>query len=135
VGLTSPTDFGQDISVFQELDATFAMVGGSRILAEALLRRITTPPGTLDFWPDYGFDVLSLLRESVDQATLFYARQGVINSIEQDERVVSCDCAVQYIQASSALVFSIAVEAGTGPFQLVVGVSDVAVKLLSYKEG
>lgn len=137
LGLTQPgpVDFGRDVSVVPALDDTFAMTGGQRILAEALLRRITTEPGTLDFWPEYGFDVTSLLRDNIDQSSLFYARQGVINSIEQDERVDTCDCAINYFSDTATLQFTIAVVTSSGPFEMVLAVSDVAVKLLTYKEG
>jgi phage baseplate assembly protein W len=61
---------GIDISATAELNAAFSLVSGRRALAEACIRRLTTPRGGLFYAPNYGTDVREMLMARLDEARL-----------------------------------------------------------------
>ncbi len=57
------TDFVVDVSTFPDLDSSFTLITGRRVIAEAILRRLLTPRGGLAYDPDFGLDVRGWLNE------------------------------------------------------------------------
>jgi hypothetical protein len=128
------TDFGTDTSCTDELRPG-AMVTGTRLVAEACYRRLTTPRGMLRGGEDeanYGMDLPSLVgsvKSKAEQAAL----PGRIRSeLEKDERIESLDINCVASESGGLVSFEITIDAqtGAGPFRLVLHVSSVTVELL-----
>ncbi len=83
-------DFGTDLSCLADLTAEGRMVTGFMVLAEALIRRWTTPRGMLLRFPNYGTDVRENLNEDVDALSLERIRAELRAEALKDERVHEC---------------------------------------------
>jgi phage baseplate assembly protein W len=125
------TSLGSDVLVFPGLDETFTLVSDSRVLTEALARRLCTPRGTLPFHPDYGLDLRQYLNQSMTADALYRLKTAAERECEQDERVGSADAVVTYTPSSSSLKVSLTINTAAGPFRLVLSVTQVSVDLLS----
>lgn len=124
-------DTGTDISVLASQNGSWPERGGSPMVAEQLLRRITTPRGTLDFSPNDGIDVRDLVRDDMDQSGVFQAQQMVENEILKDERVEEVTVHGSFATDTQALTLSISVQRSADTFKLVLAVTDVTVDVLS----
>lgn len=124
------TDFGQDVSTFPDLDPAFSPLVGSRVVAEAVARRLSTPRGIIPSCPDYGLDVRSWLNESVTTAKLDRWKREIALELQKDERIASVSATLAYDSARLELKIALEVEAADGPFRLVLLVTAVTVALL-----
>ena len=130
--MASAPDYGTDISTSPTLDPSFGPLTGSRVVAEAVARRLTTPRGTLPDDPNYGTDLRAWLNESMTPATLTQVRSAAERECLKDERLQSADATVSYDAASGTLSVVLALALSAGPtFRLVLGVTAVSVTLLS----
>jgi hypothetical protein len=129
--LTVPaTDYGSDVAMEPDFDETWTLITGRRVMAERLVRRFTTPKGTLPFWPDDGFDVRDWLREEISRATLHELRQSLVNEGEKDEQLLSLDVSITFNPSSETLSVTLSCVDADGPFTLVLNVSALTVDLL-----
>ena len=130
-------DFGTDVSTYKngDVDPYFGLIAGYRVIAEAVARRLETPRGSLPGDPNYGSDVRVFLNRDFDAspAALFVVRSTIEQEAEKEERVESCSASVTFDFARNRLRTVITLEAGDGPFELVLDVSAVSVALLSPK--
>ena len=124
-------DFGSDVSTFPDLDPTFAELTGPNALGQAIARRLMTPRGTLDYDPDYGLDVRSLLSAAFDDRRVFSVRAQLQAEIEKDERVLSASVALEVVPEASTLRAHVALETADGPFRLTLAIDSVTVSLLT----
>lgn len=93
---TEPLGWGSDLSCSTDLTETMEEVGGltTRVLAEAIVRRLTTPRGTL---PDvrgvdlrdwnYGLDLPSYLNRGVTTRDLVNLASNIRAELTKDERI------------------------------------------------
>ena len=130
-------DFGRDISCVTEL-RTGRFASGSRLVAESVYRRLTTPRGMLrggEEEANYGLDLTELIG-SVSNKSDAAALPGRIESeLRKDERIDSVTVTVVETTQGVAKSFEVFIEAetGEGPFDLQLQVSEVTVDLLGIK--
>jgi len=128
-------DYGTDISTYRDgdLDRSFTLISGTRVLAEAIARRLETPRGALIGDPNYGTDIRGWLnKDFVDsEAALFRLKTAIEDEASKDERVIGAEATVLYDPAEKRLRITIAIEGAAGPFDLVLAVSQVRLELLS----
>lgn len=88
-------DFGTDVStyVMGDLDPSFGIISGRRVVAEAVGRLWTSAKGTIITDIDAGVDVRQLLSSPVDDNTQNELSQILRNEALRDERVL--DIAVE----------------------------------------
>jgi phage baseplate assembly protein W len=127
-------DFGSDVSTFPGLDPSFQLQTGSRVLMEALARRLMTPRGTLPFAEDYGTDVRAWLSEGIEGADLDDLKAAVEQELLKDERVDDVQVVVEWVPQEERLTIRAAVDTAEGPFRLVLGVTELTVALLQPEE-
>lgn len=131
------TDFGRDISCTTALrTGTFAT--GKRLVAEAIFRRLTTPPGSLlggDEEANYGLDLLSLVGAGAPQQVAATLPARIRTEVRKDQRVLSADVSVSWEQNGPVAVIHVTmtIETDIGPFDLTIAVSDVDVALVGFK--
>ena len=127
-------DLGTDISTYPDLDPLFAPISGSRVLAEALLRRFQTPRGGLFYDPDYGTDLRAWLNDSFDANAEGMARLAAAVEAEanKDERVGRATASVSLDLSTNRMTITLRVEPREGvAFRLVLDVSQVSVALIN----
>ena len=119
---------GTDIECLTDLQ--FNLVSGTRNVALALARRLTTPKGSLWYATGYGFDLNDYINADVTSDTLNKIRQGVVEQCKQDERVDSVNCQVTWSPSTKTIVVAISCTSSKGPFSLVMGIGSVSVDVL-----
>lgn len=125
------TDYGSDIVAIPDLDPTFSPVTGPRVVAQAIARRLSTPRGSLPFYPNYGIDVRDYLNERITVGSLAQIRRDVESECMADERVRSADVSAAHNTETGEMRLTVSGTTLDGPFSLVLGVSAVSVTLLS----
>lgn len=105
------------------------MVTGRVCLAQALVRRLTTPRGRLIDDANYGFDLRSYLDDDLGVGDLARVRAGIDAECLKDERVSAASSTVQ--MAGGVMIIAIVITDGDGPFNLVLSVSQVTTSILA----
>ena len=102
---TSTTDFGTDVRI----GIVVTKVSGLQNLIEALVRRLSTPTGSL-FWDlEYGYDVRALLNGEIDMNLLEAAEKTIENQLQLDERVDDAKCFIVFDLPTSTMYLYISV--------------------------
>lgn len=124
-------DTGKDISATAGLDPAFTLVSESRIVAEAALRRLTTPRGSLLRAPNYGTDLREALLSRLDRARLDAWRARVEAELRKDDRIETVAARLAFDRITGTL--SVRVEGTTGatPFAFTLAVTEVTTELLA----
>ncbi len=121
------TDFGNDLSALPGL--TFRQQSGLPNLGEAIARRLMTPRGGLFYDAAYGLDLRRYLNAVNNEATRFEIETLTAAQCELDERVYSADVTLLTLDLRSARL-QIDLHTRTGPFRLVLAVSQLTVEVL-----
>lgn len=111
---SNPVDFGSDIAGVFDIDPTLSVVEGRPALAHALLRRITTPRGTLIGDPSYGYDVTGLIGSTVPMSVV---EQRVLEQILAEEGVEDARVTAELV--NDTVTITMHVVDSEGPFDLV----------------
>lgn len=129
-----PLGFGSDMSCVDDLTEDMAEVDGrtTRALAEALIRRIGTPRGSVLDAPDYGIDLRSYLHRGSTQAELLGLAGDVANEWRKDDRVERVEVEINVIELGRILrgrgrVYP--ADPSINPFTLTFGITDAAVAI------
>lgn len=122
-------DLGYDLSCVSDIDPTGRSVSARRTLAEAIVRRLTTPRGRLIDDANYGFDLTQFLNDDVSPVDLAELKAAAESECLKDERVIAADVSLQL--TGNVLVVTILVQDANGPFPLVAAVSAITATLLS----
>lgn len=130
-------DYGSDISTFygpaQDLDPTFAVMSGPRVLGEAVARRLQTPAnGGLFYDLTYGFDLRSLLSDNIDASKAASLAAAVESEALKDERVRSCTCTVTPNPLTSAVSIRLLITGDQGPFTLTLQASALTLQIITF---
>jgi phage baseplate assembly protein W len=123
-------DFGTDVSCSPDLDPLLEARSGVRVLAEALVRRLQTPRGSLFYAPSYGYDLKAVLLSRIDRAALARIRASIMAELRHDERVDDLEVALSFDAANEALSVRISVATAAGPFALTLAVTSVSLDIL-----
>ncbi|MBI2388631.1 MAG: hypothetical protein HYV09_03355 [Deltaproteobacteria bacterium] len=130
--MSTENDYGIDVSTFLDgdLDPYFRPLSGPRVVAEAVVRRWTTPSGGLFFEPGFGVDVRELASQAMTPQALFTLGAQLAAQAEEDERVQSAHVDVSFNTQTRKLLVRADVHTAAGPFALVVSVDRLSVELL-----
>lgn len=122
------TDYGTDVRIGKVV----TKVSGLQNLIEALVRRLSTPTGSL-FWDlEYGYDVRALLNGEIDLNLLEAAEKIIENQFKLDERVDDAKCFIVFNYPTSTMYLYISVTTFKGEtFKLIVSVSKSKVEILA----
>lgn len=132
------TSLGSDLACATDLDEQMTERGEDDplLLAEATIRHITTPRGSLLEDPNYGIDItetLSVATTRQDRAAL----EGTIRGEVRDDRIETLSVSIEdRTEVDRTMEISIDGEAVTGePFRLVLAVTDGAVLVQEMEAG
>lgn len=121
-------DLGTDVSCVFDATPNMAMVSGRRCLAEAVARRLITPRGRLIGSPNYGFDLTQYLNDDLTAGDLIRIAAGATSEVKNDERVLAATVSIAL--AFGVMTVKVLLEDASGPFTLVLSISDVTVEIL-----
>ena len=103
-----------------------ATVSGLTALAQALIRRITTPRGRLLNDPNYGYDIAGELEDDVTTQQVAAIAANVDQEFLKDQRVFSSVTTVT-LETDGQLDVSSQVQSALGPFSLVFSLSAMGI--------
>lgn len=131
---TEPFGYGSDISCDSDVDLLAREVDGASTLAlaEALVRRLDTPRGSLPDDKDYGISITSHLNRGVTDADVRQLAGQIRAELALDDRVASLTVTVAPNSTGSTLRIEIAVQpvdANLGTFTLTLNASDAGLVL------
>lgn len=127
--INAPTpDFGLSWSCITDVTMPAVMVSGFRVIAEAIVRRWSTPNGGLVDDPNYGTDLTDAVSDDMTITDISQLAQQAGAEAEKDERVLSADVTITLNAGTLLIVGNI--DTAKGPFQLVASVNTVTVALL-----
>lgn len=134
--MTLPVDYGEDLFNDGDLSPVDRIVSGFEALAQALLRRLDTPPEFIDDEDGtYGYDITLLLSDAMTASDISAIASRVEHEFVQDERVVSATVIGKISQAARSVRLTCKiVPRDGGPFTFVLAISDVAKTLESVSE-
>ncbi len=125
-----PTDYGTSLDVVKDIPLTPQSASGMRNLANAIVRRLTTPRGGLAYAPDYGFDVRDLLNETVTPSFVAATQDSIAREVEKDERVLTCSA--QLVSVSGRVTIALAITPVQGvAFSFVLKVDQLTLEILN----
>jgi hypothetical protein len=128
--MATQVDPGTDLSLWPDVDPGGTFISGSLALAQALVRRLTTPRGGLFYDSSYGTDIRQFLSEMIDSSRLGIFQQRIEQEVLQDERVLAASALLTFNDATNTMSCSLTVQTANGPFVLTLAVSSVTVTLL-----
>lgn len=102
---------------------------GFRCVAEAIVRRWSTPRGRLIDDGNYGFDLTDFVNGDFTVSDVPRIAQQAGAEAEKDERVLSCRCSASFVGETLAVVGQ--VQTADGPFRLTVTVDQLQGVLLT----
>lgn len=123
------TTFGTDFGGVTDLDANWTFeTDETRVLQEAITRRLICPNGGLFYDSRYGYDVRSLVAEA--NVDTDYVARLVDAEVKKDERIKSSQTTVTL--NGEVVTIDIQCVASKGAtFSLTISVSDLTVTLLN----
>ena len=106
-----PLGFGTDLSCVTDLTDNLAEVdpASNQAIAEALIRRLITPRGSLPDDPDYGFDLRGMLNRGVTLAQLQAVSGQARSEVRKDDRVLDANVSAVFSNQGSTLSVTIEV--------------------------
>ena len=121
--MTLGTDFAGGL----DLDPALSTQSDRRALADAIVRRLTTPRGGLPDHPQYGFDVSSLIGRTLERNRI---AQRVLAQVRAEEEVQEAALNLTQSPDGTIITLELRVVDGAGPFPLAVSVSDLEVSAI-----
>lgn len=119
---TAPAQAGVDIDCVADVTPQFLLASGIRNLANALLRRLTTPRGGLFYDADYGLDLRDYLNAGLTDGEIGALAGAVGLELEKDERVAAAEVSLSYAAGSLRIRCRVStVDLGDMSFLLQVG--------------
>jgi len=96
------TDYGSDLSTYADvssgiadLDPTFAVIAGPRVVVERIARKLMTPTGSM-LKAGWGFDLRAILQASLTSAQLGQLRGIVSDQILGEPEVADAEVTINY---------------------------------------
>lgn len=126
-----PGDLGTDVLVISDIGLRWDLVTGRKNLAAAIARRLSTPRGTFDWDPNYGFDLRDALNAGMTATQISQLRGAITDESEKDERVLAAAVVVDFNFATSSLSVKITLTDADGPFDLILLVTALTVEVLN----
>lgn len=111
------------------LDPYFGLAREGTAYTQAIIRRWTTPRGSLYRHPEYGYDVRQWLNDDLDDADLPTIESALAEEAQADERTDSAQVSVTFaddVLTVTALLYAITGQA----FRLVLAVGEVNTTVL-----
>jgi hypothetical protein len=127
----SASPFGTDLASLPnpaangviDLDPSMVEATGRVLLAQSLIRRQTTPRGSVIDAPNDCLDVRQFVSAGMTQADLSQLGRQIKKELEKDQRVTSADIAVTYTSSSKTLTLIEGINSAAGPFTLTISTS------------
>ncbi len=141
--MTTPNPYGRDLGTFPnalangviDLDLGMTEVTGRDILSQSLVRRQTTPNGSVIDCPNDCIDIRGWLSDGVTSATLQSFAGRLKSELLKDERVLDVLVSVAFTASTNTLTIVENFQSDYGPFSLTLTIGDVTITQLTAQGG
>jgi hypothetical protein len=142
--MTQPvTPYGVDIQTLPnpaaggalDLDPSMTEGTGRALLAQSLLRRQSTPTGSVVDSPNDCIDLRSWISQGWTQQQMQAAAGGLKAELLKDERVLDVSVSMSYNPSTLTLTITELITSSYGPFSLTLSVNSVTVSQLTANQG
>jgi hypothetical protein len=126
-------NFGTDVSTYHDmdLDGTFSLIGGSRLLFEYALRRLEADPGDLEEVPDWGVGIYNQINGPMGNRDLERLASRISVQLADDDRIQSVDVVPSFNHQTRTLFLRILLRPRMErPLSFVLSVKDVSLSIL-----
>lgn len=106
-------------------------ISGFDNLARQIIRRLSTPRGSLFYDPDYGMDIKLFLNTNLNPSKLMKLEMDIKNECESDPRVDEAEVSIKYNPSTLSLEIEISLVTIDGSFTLILNVSSLNIELLN----
>lgn len=132
------TNFGKDVSCLRSIRSG-RYVTGTRLVAEAYFRRLTTPRGLLEGGEEeanYGLDLTEYVGTTSSIADLRALEGRIVNELAKDERTERTDVTVAVSGTGPLRKLQVVIRAQTsaGPFQFQMSVGQASAEFFGFEE-
>ena len=97
-----------DVSTFPDLDLSGRWIDEDASIIECFRRGITQPAGALEYSPEDGFYLRTLLSRGIDQRLTYAYEDALETQAKRDERVAAATATVTY-DVSTETLFALVV--------------------------
>jgi hypothetical protein len=126
--------YGTDMSVFYQgtlgIDPTDATISGARVVLENCAKRLCTPRGFLKKAPNFGYDLLTRVGARVSAVGLARVENEIRAELLKEQGVLAVPTVKITTAGRSAWTVNIGITLASGPFLLVLAVTDVSLSIL-----
>lgn len=135
--MTQQNPFGRDLATVwtaqgPDLDSGFTEATGIDVLLQRLVRRISTPHGSVAGCPNDCIDVRNYCGAGLSNADAQAAQAQIATELERDQAVLpGVSVRMQYNAATRGLTITIRGSSTLGPFSMTLAVGEVTVELLN----
>jgi hypothetical protein len=128
-----PATLGTDLNLgMNDIAGVWGLATGLQNFANAIVRRLSCPPGGLFYDDEYGYDVQGLINASLSAADVASAQGSIVEQVEKDERTDNCRAAVVHVRQLETVFIVLFIRIVTGQeFSLVIAADKVNVFLLA----
>jgi hypothetical protein len=127
---TKDLGLGTDWAIENDLEERIRLVTGHENLSLAVVRRLSTPRGGLFYDPDYGLDLRLWLSSDFSLSDIQTMAAQIEDEVGKDERIQSVRATISYDLGTERMDVVLDLVDEVGPFQLVLGISEVTVAIL-----
>lgn len=125
-------DLGTDLDLSNDIGLRWKLVSGRRNLANAVVRRLSTPRGSMFYDLNYGYDLRGSLSRGFTTVQLGALKGDISTEVEKDERVQKCVVGTVAATTTNTLTVELRITDVTGKtFDLILSVNGVSVDLLN----
>lgn len=121
---------GEDIDCITDVNTAWNLVGGNANIGRAIVRRLTTPRGSLVYDAHYGLDIRDYLKAGMTDGQISRIRSDVESEVLKDPRIQGATARVEPNVRSGSMKITLSLDLATGPFELLLGVDALTVEIL-----
>lgn len=108
----------------------FQMATGLHVLAQSLVRRQTTPRGSVITSPNDCLDVRQLLSKGVSQTQVAALAQTIRSELLRDQRVLAAQVSIALNPTNGVATITETIQGAAGPFTLTLALTSTSISVI-----
>lgn len=129
--MATDDNLGIDVSTPDgDVDTRLSLVSGRQLLAQDLLDRLMSDPGSLYYDASYGAGLGLFINESMSATELRRFEAIAADHCRRDDRVESARCTALFNESTETLTARFIIDDGRGSFEFTAGITEVSAQLI-----
>lgn len=119
-----------DVNGIIDFTPDFQMATGIKVLAQSLVRRQTTPHGSVITSPNDCVDIRSMLSKGVSQSQVAAIAQSLRSELLRDQRVLGAQVSIALDTTTGNATITETIQTGAGPFTLTLALTATTISTI-----